>query len=107
MFVASGGLFRPTSKRERSQRTVARNAKLQTRALREQNRLIEEQNQLFLDAETSAARQERPIPVVNSVSSEPKMSKLDKLAALGKLHSTGVLTDEEFALQKSALLESD
>ena len=37
----------------------------------------------------------------------PPKSKLDKLAALGELHASGVLTDQEFAEQKALLLGPD
>ena len=104
MFVVSGGLFRPTSKRERFQRSTAREAKKQTLALRDQNRLIDEQNRL-LDSARNVDTRTASVSSVDS-SRDQQMSRIDKLSALGKLHADGILTDEEFAAQKAEILAS-
>ena len=101
LFFASGGLFRPTSKRERSQRTVAGEARDHTRLLQEQNWLIAQGNQALASQAAGWADVNGPTPTTDA---QPEMSKLDKLAALNELHTLGVLSDEEFAEQKAATL---
>ena len=108
MFVVSGGLFRPTSKRERAQRTNSREMRKQTHLMREQNWLMEQEMQALASRSEALASQAEgwadQQSAAPSANAQPTMSKLDKLAALNELHAQGVLTDEEFAEQKAITL---
>jgi hypothetical protein len=69
-----------------------------------------EQQQVAYQQEQMAAQQAQlaaapqPAPAAPAaVSMDEKMAQLEKL---GQLHNAGVLTDEEFAAQKAAILNS-
>lgn len=93
------GMFRPTSKRERYQRTVANEQRRQTLELMEQTQLMAQASQSMTSEKAAWAGSSAP-----DANTETQMSKLDKIAALSELHALGVLTDEEFAEQKTRAL---
>jgi hypothetical protein len=52
----------------------------------------------------AAAQQRATREYIQSVAATGGVSTADELAKLGELHKSGVLTDEEFAAQKTKLL---
>lgn len=56
------------------------------------------------EQQTAPAQQQAPASVAPAASGED--SVIDQLERLGQLHSSGVLTDEEFAAEKAKLLSS-
>lgn len=105
LFVTTG-MFRPTSKRERAQRTVASEARFQSAEMIRQTDEMIRMNQ-HLAANADALGHSSTSASSHIAAGVPPKSKLDKLAALGELHASGVLTDQEFAEQKALLLGPD
>jgi len=61
-------------------------------------------NRQLQEAYASTRRVAAPGP---EVSPQPPRDRFDDLAALGRLHQSGVLTDDEFAVEKARILEPD
>ncbi len=77
-------------------RGVARTAVVAGTATAVSGRVARRQNARW--AEQEQPMEAQPAPAA------PAADPIDKLKELGELHSSGVLTDEEFAAQKAKLL---
>jgi hypothetical protein len=62
-----------------------------------------EQEQQQYEQQQAAAQQAAPPP---AAAAEPEGDPMEQLAKLGELHSSGVLTDEEFAVAKAKILNA-
>jgi len=60
-----------------------------------------EQEQQQYEQQQAAAQQAAP-----PAAAEPEGDPMEQLAKLGELHSSGVLTDEEFAVAKAKILNA-
>jgi hypothetical protein len=68
----------------------------------QQQMAAQQQQMAAMQAQQAAMPQPAPAPVAPAgVSMDEKMAQLEKL---GQLHNSGILTDEEFAAQKAAIL---
>jgi hypothetical protein len=56
------------------------------------------------NAAISDMQQQQAAPAAPAPSAGPSQEGLDKLKELAQLHDQGILTDEEFALQKAKIL---
>ncbi len=56
------------------------------------------------DAAIDDMQQQQAAPAAPAASAGPSQEGLDKLKELAQLHDQGILTDEEFALQKAKIL---
>jgi hypothetical protein len=56
------------------------------------------------DAAIADMQQQQAAPAAPAASAGPSQEGLDKLKELAQLHDQGILTDEEFALQKAKIL---
>lgn len=80
-------------------RGIARTAAIAGTATAVSNRVSRRQAGRWAEQEQQQAEQQRQAPA-----GAPEESQIDKLRQLGDLHTSGVLTDEEFAAAKGKLL---
>lgn len=80
-------------------RGVARTAVVAGTATAVSNRVSRRQAGRWAEQEQQQPEQQRQAPA-----GAPEASQIDKLRELGDLHTSGVLTDEEFAAAKGKLL---
>jgi hypothetical protein len=74
---------------------------------RQAEKFAQRDAQIYADREQAYQQQAAPAPVAAApAAAEGGADVLDQIERLGKLHSEGVLTDEEFAAQKAKLLNS-
>ncbi|MCX5562877.1 SHOCT domain-containing protein [Streptomyces sp. NBC_00038] len=88
-------------------RGVARTAVVAGTATAVSNRVSRRQAGRWAQQEPAAAEQSAPPPAAAPAPAVPDMeSKIAQLRDLGQLKEQGVLTEEEFAAQKSRILAS-
>ncbi len=80
-------------------RGIARTAAIAGTATAVSNRVSRRQAGRWAEQEQQQPEQQRQAPA-----GAPEESQIDKLRELGDLHTSGVLTDEEFATAKGKLL---
>lgn len=80
-------------------RGIARTAAIAGTATAVSNRVSRRQAGRWAEQEQQQPEQQRQAPA-----GAPEESQIDKLRELGDLHTSGVLTDEEFAAAKGKLL---
>jgi hypothetical protein len=91
-------------------RGLARTAAIAGTATAVSNRVSRRQGQRWADQDVAAANQAAGPPQGYAepppAPATPARDPIEELKALGELHEQGVLTDEEFAVQKSKILNS-
>lgn len=85
-------------------RGVARTAVIAGTATHVSNNVSRRQQSKW--AEQDAAQQPQQYAEPAPVAAAPAADPIEQLQKLGELHSQGILTDEEFAVQKSKLLNA-
>jgi hypothetical protein len=99
--VGTVGMVRPSSKKQRV-------AKKSLKELKEQTKIQAMQANLFAQAAANASQQSQSIPQAPNLEIETNVNKhentIDLLNKLGELKSSGLLTDEEFKVQKQKIL---
>ncbi len=80
-------------------RGIARTAAIAGTATSVSNRVSRRQAGRWAEQEQQQPEQQRQAPA-----NAPEGSQIDKLRELGDLHTSGVLTDEEFAAAKGKVL---
>ena len=104
--VSSWGIVDLKSDKER----IASNTKKAAIELKKQSKIMkdEELNQRVREqtAEQRRRRQERALAAESVSSEESKPTRLEQLKELGGLRDSGVLTAEEFELEKAKILST-
>jgi hypothetical protein len=88
-------------------RGVARTAVIAGTASTVAGRVNRRQQNKWAEQDAQAAQQAAPAPqqvAAPAAPAEPAVDPIQQLKELGELHQSGVLTDEEFAVQKSKIL---
>ncbi len=68
------------------------------------NRVSRRQARRWGEQEAAAEPQYAPPPPEPAYAAPPPVDPIERLTQLGKLHEQGVLTDAEFAVEKSKIL---
>jgi membrane protease subunit (stomatin/prohibitin family) len=84
-------------------RTVGRTAVIAGTASAVGGRVQHKQQGKWAEQEQQQAAQQQAAP---PAAAEPEGDPMERLAKLGELHSSGVLTDEEFAVAKAKILNA-
>jgi hypothetical protein len=84
-------------------RGMARTAVVAGTATAVSNRVSRRQANRWADQEQYAPQEQAPPPPAPAA---PAVDPIEKLKELGELHTAGVLTDEEFAVQKAKILNA-
>jgi hypothetical protein len=87
-------------------RGVARTAVVAGTASSVAGRVNRRQQQKWAEQDAQAPQQAAPAPqaAAPAAPAAPAADPIQQLKELGELHQSGVLTDEEFAVQKSKIL---
>lgn len=86
-------------------RGVARTAVIAGTATTVSNRVSRRQGQKWAEQDAQAQPQEAPAPPPPEPAA-PAADPIQQLKDLGDLHAQGILTDEEFAVQKARILNA-
>ena len=85
-------------------RGVARTAVIAGTATTVSNRVSRRQGQKWAQQDAQQQQQQAPPPQAAPAPAAAAPDQLGQLKELGELHTSGVLTDEEFAAQKAKIL---
>lgn len=87
---------------EQRRRVLGRSQRRQAERFAGRDANIHAERETAYEQQMAPVQQQAPAPVAPLPSGED--SVIDQLERLGQLHSSGVLTDEEFAAEKAKLL---
>ncbi len=85
-------------------RGVARTAVVAGTASTVAGRVNRRQQNKWAEQDAQQAPPQQAAPVQQAAPAAPAVDPIEQLKELGQLHQSGVLTDEEFAVQKSKIL---
>lgn len=87
-------------------RGVARTAAIAGTATAARNRVNKRQSERWAEQEAAERPREPMAPVAQPQAAAPQESTIDQLKELAQLKEQGVLTEEEFSVQKAKILGS-